>query len=262
MNILNTSIAGKTFLITRSTDQISEIRDLLEPKGAKILIQPAIAITQREVSGNAADFANFNSIIFSSSNGVHCFFGQNLNCNSEYEKTIFNLSRSGRLKIIAVGPGTAKALAEYGLTAEIPETYCAEGILELLKKDPVRGNRFLLVRGSRGRDFLLSELIRLGGEPKEWVVYESKDVESADPDIVQALENGEIDGITITSSAIARSAVRLFGKALNRTALFSISPRTSETLSQAGYPPAGEAEEATLPSLIELMKRYFTTAKS
>jgi len=61
--------------------------------------------------------------------------------------------------------------------------------------------------------------------------------------------------MTVTSSAIARSLVHLFGEDLRRTQLASISPLTSATLRELGHEPAVEATEYTLAGLIAAMQR-------
>ena len=43
------------------------------------------------------------------------------------------------------------------------------------------------------------------------VVYDSRDILQADEDITEQLEKQQIDWVTVTSSAIAGSLVRLFG---------------------------------------------------
>ncbi len=62
---------------------------------------------------------------------------------------------------------------------------------------------------------------------------------------------GRIDWLTVTSSAIARSLANLFGDDLRKTRLASISPITSETLRRLGYEPAVEAQEYTLPGIVQ-----------
>jgi hypothetical protein len=61
------------------------------------------------------------------------------------------------------------------------------------------------------------------------------DVAAADPGVLRRLEAGQIDWITVSSSAIARALARLFGPALANSKLASISPITSEVLRQLGY---------------------------
>ena len=56
--------------------------------------------------------------------------------------------------------------------------------------------------------------------------------------------------MTVTSSAIARSLVNLFGEKLRSTRLVSISPITSATLAELGYRVAAEASDYTLDGVV------------
>ena len=86
------------------------------------------------------------------------------------------------------------------------------------------------------------------------VVYQSDDVETPDPAICERLQAGEIDWVCVTSSAIARSLVALFGDALKQTRLVSISPITSATLRELGYAPAAEASEYTMQGVVATIR--------
>ncbi len=83
------------------------------------------------------------------------------------------------------------------------------------------------------------------------MVYRSVDVTSAEPTVAAALAEGRIDWITVTSSAIARSLAALFGDDLRRAQLASISPITSATLRELGYPPDVEAREYDMAGLAD-----------
>jgi uroporphyrinogen-III synthase len=82
------------------------------------------------------------------------------------------------------------------------------------------------------------------------VVYESRDVSTPNDDVAKALADGRIDLTTVTSSAIARSLVQLFGDNLRKTRLAAISPLTASVLSDLGYPPAVVAETYTTEGLL------------
>jgi uroporphyrinogen III methyltransferase/synthase len=84
-----------------------------------------------------------------------------------------------------------------------------------------------------------------GADVTQAVVYKSRDVTTPAEGIVAALQAGEIDWLTVTSSAIARSLINLFGDALRETRLAAISPLTAEVLIEAGYPPAAVAQTYT-----------------
>jgi uroporphyrinogen III methyltransferase / synthase len=102
---------------------------------------------------------------------------------------------------------------------------------------------------------LAEQLSAAGARVEQVVVYESSDVTTPDPEVAQALRAGRIDWISVTSSAIATSLVRLFGDELRRAKLASISPITSVTLQTLGFPPAAEASDYTLPGLAEAIVR-------
>jgi len=76
-------------------------------------------------------------------------------------------------------------------------------------------------------------------------------VTSPDGEVAAALAAGQIDWITVTSSAIARSLAALFGEQLRKAKLASISPITTATLVELGFRPAAEAAEYTMLGVAE-----------
>jgi uroporphyrinogen III methyltransferase/synthase len=160
------------------------------------------------------------------------------------------------VKLAAIGPGTADELARFGLSAElVPEQFRAESLAEALARE-APGRRFLLARASRGREVLAEQLAAAGAVVEQIVVYASADVERPDAEVAAALRAGRIDWITVTSSAIAQSLAKLFGKDLRRAKLASISPLTSAALAELGYPPTVEAVEYTMSGLVAAIRDY------
>jgi uroporphyrinogen III methyltransferase/synthase len=158
------------------------------------------------------------------------------------------------VRIAAIGPGTAETLAEHGLRADlVPPEFRAESLAAALVADMKegKGRRFLLIRASRGREILADTLREAGGEVRQVIAYRSSDVAAADPEIAAALEAGKLDWVTVSSPSIARSLVAMFGAALVKTKLASISPVTSETLTELGYVPAAEAKQYTLDGIVD-----------
>lgn len=168
---------------------------------------------------------------------------------------IARLFRDAGTLVAAVGPGTANALGEFGIAVDlVPETeFNAEGLVAALQnaETELAGKRFLSVRASRGRDALSKELQKLGATVRDVVAYRSVDVETPEPKIVAALENGEIDYITVASSATAKAAAKLFGAAVAKTRWVALSSAVAETLKSLGASVAGVAEESTIPSLVD-----------
>jgi uroporphyrinogen III methyltransferase / synthase len=120
-----------------------------------------------------------------------------------------------------------------------------------LQSEAAQGRRFLWARGSRGREVLADQLSHAGGQVEQVVVYRSRDIAEPDPEIASQLRAGKIDWITVTSSAIARSLVTLFGADLHKSKLAAISPITSATLRELGYEVAVEAQPYTMSGLVD-----------
>ena len=192
----------------------------------------------------------YDWLVFSSANGVRFLFDR-LRARASRPP----LCEAGETpairfpKLAAMGPGTAEELARYGRRVDLlPEQFRAESLAEALASHAA-GKRFLLARASRGREVLAERLAAAGAVVDQVVVYTSTDVEQPTAEAAALLHAGKIDWITVTSSAIARSLVGLFGDELQRAKLASISPITSGVLRELGYEPAAEAKEYTFAGL-------------
>ena len=254
-------------LLTRAEHQAEPVKSKLESLGFRVLLQPTIDILPPE-SWTEADEAiqnlrqgKFDWLIFSSSNGVHAFFDRVGETQKSEPQFLDCELRQGRVgesntRIAVVGTSTNAALFLYlGRHADVvPKTFTAEGVVESLLSEAGQGRRFLHLRASRGRDVIKRLLTGAGGSVTEIAVYRSVDRTHADPQIVEFMQQGKIDYVTVTSSAIATSLVNMFGELLRRTSLISISPITSQTLCNLGFPPHHEAADASLDGIVNVLK--------
>lgn len=241
---------GHAVLASRAADQIGPLRDSLRRLGAEVWTQPAITIHPPDDWGpldraiQEGDVQPWDWIVFSSSNGATAF----LDRLAEHGKDARWL---GLTRLAAVGPGTAETLRKRWLHADlVPDVHRAEALAEALAP-MAAGKRTLLVRASRGRDVLGERLRAAGADVTETVAYASRDVEIPDEEVREALLSGRIGWTAVTSSAIARSLVRMFGEGLRSTRLVSISPLTTATLQEEGFPPAAEARDYTIDGVVE-----------
>lgn len=240
-------LSGVSVLVTRGAEQARGLVSPLRELGAETLVQPAIKILPPKdwspVDAAISDLRSFDWLVFSSSNGVQAFLDRLLAQGRD-------LRAMGNAKLAVIGPGTAAELERYHLRADlIPMEYRAEALADALAKN-ANGQRFLLLRASRGREVLAEQLTTAGGHVTQVVVYQSLDVPAPDEDVQQRLREGRLQWITVTSSAIARSLIALFGDDLRRAKLVSISPLTSEVLREAGFEPAAEAAEYTMGGVV------------
>ena len=238
---------GKRILVTRPQQQAGTLAESLSELGADVVLQPAIEILPpadwEAVDSVLARLDQFDWVVFSSANGVR-FFWERLWQRGGDGRSL------GALKLAAIGPGTAEELGKYRLRADcIPAEFRAEALADSLVSQA--GQRFLLIRASRGREVLAERLTASGAIVEQVVAYRSQDVSSPAAEIAAALAGGRIDWVTVTSSAIAHALARLFGADLHKARLASISPITSETLVRLGFQPAAEATRYTMEGLVE-----------
>ncbi len=182
--------------------------------------------------------------MFASANGVRALLDRLLATR--------DLRALAGVKLAAIGPGTADELARYHLRADLlPDEYRAESLAASLRQHTDEAARLLLIRASRGREVLAEELSNAGCRVEQIVVYASRDVTQPEVEAAELLSSGAMDWVTVTSSAIARSLVALFGDSLRKSKLVSISPITTASLHELGYEVAAEAKEYTISGLVE-----------
>lgn len=238
---------GRTVLVTRPEHQADDLASKLREMGANVLYQPAIEIAEPRdwapVDRVLRRLDDFDWLVFSSSNGVRYFLNR-------LPTLGLDLRQLSRVKLAAIGPATADALAEYHLQADVqPDEYRAEALAAALTPH-VRGQRVLLARASRGREVLAELLTAAGAIVEQAVLYESRDITTPNADVVEALAGGRVDWVTVTSSAIARSLIAMFGETLRKAAIVSISPLTAEVLAESGGLSSVVAQTYTTDGII------------
>ena len=245
---------GARVLVLRPAAQAEGLRRPLEELGAEALLQPAIEIGPPDdwtpVDAAIKRLADFDWLVFSSANGVDYFLNR-----------LWNRGGDGRtlagLKLAAIGPGTAAALARHHLQCDlVAEEHRAEGLATAIAPH-ARDARMLLLRANRGREVLAEQLRTAGAAVEQVVVYASSDVASPDETILHEMQQGRIHVVAVTSSAIARNAVRLFGDALANAALVSISPVTSATLTELNLNVSTEAATYNIPGVVAAVQEYW-----
>jgi uroporphyrinogen III methyltransferase / synthase len=229
---------GKRVVVTRAREQASDLKRLLEDSGAQVVQFPMISIAPPE-SFDALDRAideHYDWLVFTSTNGVRFFF-ERLFAKGKDVRAL-----AGR-KIAAVGQATAADLRARGIASDVvPERFISTELLPLLPQDQ-HGLRTAVIRAEEGRDELLEELRKRGGEVDLAVAYRNVATDTNLDELGQA-----IDVITFTSA----STVDNFFSRVSDTRgarLASIGPATSAAIRKHGREPDIEAKEATIQAL-------------
>ena len=242
---------GQRILVTRPVDSLDESARALESLGAEVLAAPMVEIRPILDNGpldSALDrLADFDWLVFTSSNGVRHFLDRLWARGRD-------LRSLGPIRIAAIGPATAEALARYHLRADlVPDSFRSEALAEALR-DRVRGRRVLLARADRGRTILQDELGRVA-HVEQVAVYQNADAEALPDQILSRIEADTVDWVTLTSPAIAE---RFFGllppesraKVGRSIRVASISPVTSSAVVRLGGTVAAEASDLTWEGVV------------
>ncbi len=229
---------GKRVVVTRAREQASDLKRLLEDSGAQVVQFPTIEIAA------PADFASldraidehYDWLVFTSTNGVRFFF-ERLFAKGKDVRALAGTN------IAAVGQATAADLRARGIAPDVvPERFISTELLPLLAEDQ-RGVRTAVVRAEDGRDELLDELRRRGGEVDLAIAYRNV----ATPGDVGELPDA-IDFITFTSASTVDNFFALTSD-LRGARLASIGPTTSAALRKHGHKPEIETQESTIQAL-------------
>lgn len=250
-----TGLADRSVLVTRPRAPDDALCAALTAAGARPVPFPTIAIRPVEdftrLDRALDELDRYAWIAFSSAVGVGVFFDR-----LEARRAVL----PGGARIAAVGPATARAVADRGggATAQfVPSEFVGERLgIEL---DDVAGSRVLLPRAARAREELARELTRRGALVDDVVVYHTLPA-TPDPEGLAALERG-VDAATFTSASTVENFCALLGDRapalLGRAVIACIGPVTAQAARRCGLAVHVEPAEHTMPGLVAALERHF-----
>ena len=247
----NRPLFGRRIVVTRAQPQAAALAADLRRRGAEATELPVIAFEPPEdverLALAAAEVGTYDWVVLTSPTGVARFFEQLRDARS-----------LGGVRVAAIGPGTAAALAERNVLADlVPEQYVAESLLEALANEvgPEGPGRVLIPRAETARDVLPDGLAAAGWDVDVVPAYRTV-APAADPDATALLADAEV--ITFTSSSTVTNFVDSYGADIVPEVVATIGPVTSETARSLGLEVAVEASEHTVDGLITALEDFFT----
>ena len=195
-------------------------------------------------------------VVFTSTNGVEHTF-----------KRINRFGLDSRIfvgkEIAAIGTATAEALAEHGIIADlVPDKFTGEALLQAFKTKDIAGEKIIMFRASNARKMLREELEKLGCEVDDIVAYRTGKAPLSEENR-KILQTGAYDIATFGSSGTVRNFAEMTGESLPAVlnsaeppAFISIGPVTSRTMQDLNIPISAEAEQATIPALVEKVLKF------
>jgi len=239
---------GEVVAVTRARAQASSLATRLRELGAEVAETPAIRIQPLSVEGAlraAVDrIEEYALICFTSPNGVRLLFEALAAAGSDARSL-------APATVAAIGPGTAGALKEAGIVADVvPERFVAEALVEALEPVAVEGRRVLVARAAEARDVLPEALRGRGAEVDDVAVYETV-AEPLGEACRAALERATY--VTFTSSSTVRFLMESGARPPASARIVSIGPVTSATAEEHGLTVDVQAEQHDIDGLVDAL---------
>jgi len=230
--MIDASLSGISVLVTRPQGLGENLVQAIESRGGEAVLMPAISI--EPVQPDTSELADLSTlpagglVIFASRNAVAW--------GARYLP-------QPRPRVAAIGPSTANALAELGLTPDIrPAGFTTEDLLAQPELENLAGVRVFIIRGAGGRETLAEGLKARGARVRYLDVYRRvpAPIEPERRDEVLARwEAGGIHMVTATSGEVFRNLCQILGPAgealLRRTPLVTVSERVVQIAEQWGH---------------------------
>jgi uroporphyrinogen-III synthase len=257
---------NKRIVVTRPEAQAGALTARLRELGAVPIVCPTIAIAlpadYTQLDRVIAQLDQYDWLIVTSANGVRALLGRMAELGAD-------IAPLQRLRIGAIGPATARALAEHSLEAGfMPTAFVAEAILHEI--GDVAGQRILLPRADIAREALAAGLHEKGADVDEIAAYRTVPGAGV-AELVAELRARTIDAVTFTSSSTVRylldglEAAGLGRSAalalLQSAAIICIGPITAATAQAEGLRVDSVAREYTGDGLVAALVEWFGEKK-
>ncbi len=242
---------GRRVLVTRSRAQAGALSKRLEELGAEAVEVPAIEVQPPEdwapLDGAIARIGSFAWLVFTSVNAVEMFM-QRLAVAGKDARALAGV------RLCAIGPATAEALAAHGLRADhVPEEFTTARLAESLDVTP--GQRVLAPRADIAPQDLVRGLESRGTVVEQVTAYRTVTPERSRLQARNALASGQIDLVTFTSSSTVQNLAALLGEEarhlLANVRIASIGPMTTRAAESLGLRVTVTARRHTIPGLVE-----------
>ncbi len=243
-----TTLRNKRILITRPAHQANNLKRFILSAGGIPIVCPMITIEYLPLNFHVADAQATDIAIFVSANAVFPL------------KQKFD--QLAHAKIIAIGPGTAKAIIDVGgLVDYLPEYFSSEGLLTLPILSAIHHKTIRIFCGEHSRPLLQQTLQQRGALVQQTVCYR-RTVPTLSTNILKTLQQ-PIDLIISTSNESLRNMTQLLKKrqGLLQCSLLVISENMRLTAQSLGYTEVLCSNSANDEAIMAFLRYNWLTGK-
>jgi uroporphyrinogen III methyltransferase/synthase len=257
----NRPLHGKRVLVTCAREQAGSLSDLITDAGGEPVELSTIQIappSDGSLLQNAArGISSYQWIVLTSANAVDALF-------QALDKEGLDTRALAGIRVAAIGPATADALARYGVHADcVPVRYVSEALVDELKDRVQPGDTVLHPRAESGREVVVDGLSALGATVQQVAAYRTVVPEGIEERARELLTSGQIDVVTFASSSSVRNLVELLSgdiTPLSGVTVACIGPITEGTARELGLQVQVQTTDHTIPGLVFAMIDHFSAA--
>jgi uroporphyrinogen-III synthase len=163
-------LSGVRVWVTRPEERVQELCFLLEDEGARVFCLPLLELAPpadvRPLRAAAERMERYQWVVFSSRSAVSALV--------EAAREAGTLGRLEKIKIAAIGPGTARVVSSYGFQVSIQAAEATgQGLFESLQAALLPADEILLPVAEKGRGELEEALASRGIRTTRVVAYRS-----------------------------------------------------------------------------------------
>ncbi|MGA2092066.1 MAG: uroporphyrinogen-III C-methyltransferase [Sedimentisphaerales bacterium] len=248
---------GKTIVITRDAEGNAELADKIADKMGLAIELPVTKL--KPLTDSTAflkalsEIKAYEWVIFTSATGVEQVFG-----------VLAKLNKDGRVfgsaRIAAIGRGTARELARFGIRADfVPTTFTSKVLArELIETAQLRGRKVLLLRSKLASDELPCMLAKAGAVIENVPVYTQEknlcDLKNLSEMLAEKRVNWLVFASPFAATCFYEQVPVEFVKSSNAK-IASIGPVTTKRLTELGVRVDIEPAEHTIDGLLTAIEQ-------
>jgi len=261
-NLAPSTLAGKEILITRAAEQSDSLCRELESRGARPIVCPMIRFAPPDdyapLDAAIRQLPQFDWLFLTSQNAVRALVDRSLALGLPLS------ALSENVRVAAVGPATAGAAEEAGISITHTATKHQGAALAEELASQIGGKRILLPRSDRANPALPASLRGLGATVTEVLAYRTiseddsrkgTDFQTARPQAILFFSPSAVRAFLEQDQAV--EFLRSIAKFSRRVAIVAIGPVTASALREAGVAQILQSADATVPAVIDALEEFF-----
>ena len=245
-------LVGRVVVVTRPAEEAADLVRLLERRGARAIVAPAIEIVPAR---SAALTRALNELADGRFAWITLTSPRTVDVLAERIRP-----RDLRARVAAIGDGTREAFRRWARREPdlVPRTFTTAALARAFPRGP---GRVLCPRADIAPEGLEDALEAKGWTPTRVDAYRTRMPRSLPPEARAALRSGSVDAVTFTSASTVRGFVRALGAVKGNPKVACIGPVTARAAREHGLTVHAVANPHTIEGLADAVERALSARR-